>query len=289
MLGVEVGHLELIATKSDRLYLYRPRDKKDGSRRDTWDAQPQLKHLHEQIKNCVLRKVRFPLFLQGGILDKEFPRDYARNAAFHAGAHCVVTLDIENFFPSTTAEQVRDIWSRVFRFEEEVARILTALTTKNRFLPQGAKTSNYLANLVFWCDEHELVSHLAGRGWTYSRLADDITLSTMRAPVGSALTAITKTAIGFIQRHGYHVKRSKQKVYWRSGPMTVNNLVVNVHPALPKSERRRIRAQGSTLRTALSSGDSVDPHFISSTRGKIARLRRFHHNADRILGIAVSE
>ena len=67
--------------------------------------------------------------------------------------------------------------------------------------------------------------------------------------------------------------------------MEVNNLLINVHPALPKNERKNIRAQNHQVNRALARGDIVDPSLVNSTRGKLAKLKRFHpNNLDSILG-----
>jgi len=98
-----------------------------ATQRVTWDAQPQLKAVQERINVRFFRKTKFPLYLHGGIRDLEYPRDYVRNAAIHAGARVAATIDIENFFPSVRAEQVLEIWSQFFRFDITVAELLTKL------------------------------------------------------------------------------------------------------------------------------------------------------------------
>ena len=203
VLELSRSQLERMARSADRSYRCSPQKKKDGSERITWDAHRQLKAAQHLIKERILAKVSYPLYLHGGIRDRENPRDYARNAGIHAGSACVINEDISNFFPSTTASQVRAIWLHVFRFSREVAECLTSLTTRHGEMPQGAKTSNHLANLVFWSDEHEFVRHLAVRGLTYSRLTDDITVSS-RHPLSRELKSeIVSKFYAFIKRNGY--------------------------------------------------------------------------------------
>lgn len=169
VLEVAPPKLERLARNADRMYRPVPKKKKDGTVRMTWNAFRQLKAVHQLIKVRILAKATYPLYLHGGIRDRENPRDYARNAGIHAGQACVINEDIADFFPSTIPRQVRDIWEHFFRFSPDIAVCLTSLTTRRGELPQGAKTSNYLANLVFWRQEHELVLHLKALGWTYSR------------------------------------------------------------------------------------------------------------------------
>jgi hypothetical protein len=268
--------LNRLAANAGNMYRRNAVAKKDGSERVTWDAHKQLKAVQGRINQLFFHKVLFPLYLQGSIRDRAYPRDYVRNAEIHAGAHIAITLDIADFFPSTRAELVRDIWKNFFRFAPDVAEVLTCLTTKDDFLPQGARTSSYLANLVFWQREHNLVETLEKRGWRYSRLTDDMTISTTADTSEKELTDINRIAIGCFQGYGYSIKRSKHKVLRRNHRVTVNSLVVNVHPALPKEERRRIRAQVHQVKQALTSGTQANMPSVASTRGKIAKVVRLH-------------
>lgn len=246
--------------------------KKDGTERITWDPYPQLKDVQGIINTHFFRKTKFPMYLHGGIRDLEYPRDYVRNARIHAGAHLAVTVDIENFFPSVRAEQVFDIWFRFFRFDRAVAETLTQLTTKDGFLPQGARTSNYLANLVFWEHEHSLVDELAKHNWRYSRLTDDITISTTKGSTVD-LTSANRLVIGILHRYGFRMKRSKHRILRRHKQMTVNNLVINEKVALSKAERKRIRAQ---VHQTTSDDSGIERPSLASTRGKIGKVARMH-------------
>lgn len=269
-----------LARNADRMYRPVPKKKKDGSERMTWDAYWRLKAVHQLIKVRLLAKATYPLYLQGGIRDRENPRGHARNAGIHAGQACVVNEDIADFFPSTTSEQVRDIWENFFRFSPEVAECLTLLTTRRGHLPQGAKTSNHLANLVFWRQEHELSLHLKSQGWKYSRLADDITISFPRPVSRSSKSRVISILYAFIKRHGYRPKYRKHDIFDSNERMLVNNLVVNKRPALPESERNAIRGLvHSTVRRIQQRDSEEAAGSIPSVLGKIGNLKRFHKRA----------
>jgi hypothetical protein len=281
VLEVSRAQLEQLARNADRMYMPGPKKvKKDGSERVTWNAFRQLKAVHQLIKVRLLAKATYPLYLQGGIRDRETPRDHARNADIHAGQSCVVNEDIADFFPSTTSEQVRGIWEHFFRFSPEVAECLTLLTTRRRQLPQGAKTSNHLANLVFWRQEHELVLHLKTLGWKYSRLTDDITISFPRPVSRSRKSCAISILYAFIKRHGYQPKYRKHRIFDSNERMLVNNLVVNKHPALPQSERNAIRGLvHRTVRRIQQRGSEDAAGSTASVVGKIGNLKRFHKRA----------
>lgn len=284
VLEVSREQLTRIARSADRSYRCAPQKKKDGSPRITWDAYRQLKAVQHMIKVRILAQVTYPLYLQGGIRDRENPRDHARNAAIHAGHACVINEDIADFFPSITAAQVRDIWVHVFRFPADVSDCLTSLSTRRGQLPQGAKTSNHLANLTFWRDEHELVRHLATKGWTYSRLTDDITVSCPQAMSLRLKSEVISKIYAFIKRNGYKPKYKKHAVFDHSERMLVNNLVVNERPALPHQERAAIRQLVHRTAKALIAGNgSATPDLLPRVRGKIGKLKRFHpRNAQKL-------
>ncbi|MBJ9675502.1 reverse transcriptase family protein [Burkholderia gladioli] len=264
-----------LARNASRMYRKVPIPKKDGTTRYTWDAQKQLKEVHGLINSRIFHRTTFPLFLQGGIRDQLYPRDYVRNADIHVDATTLVTLDIADFFPSTSDSTVMDIWSTFFRFPPVVAKLLTMLTTKDGFLPQGARTSSYLANLAFFRDEHDLVARLQKQGWRYSRLVDDITISSQRRVNDDEVASVNRTLFAFVNRHGYSVKRPKHDIQRRNARMSVNSLVVNKKVSLPKSQRRSIASLLHRTNAAISIGEG---HAIpvNKVRGQIAMLKRMH-------------
>ena len=261
-----------LAASADALYRPVPQKKKDGTLRMTWDAYPQLKAVHQKIKNRLLIPVRYPLYLQGGIRDRNAPRDYARNAAIHAGQRCVFNEDVENFFPSIGADKVRDIWESFFRFTPSVSDVLTKLTTRGGELPQGARTSSYLANLAFWRTEPELVRYLHALGYRYSRLIDDVTVSSARPLSARQKTQIISLIYAFFERDGFRPKYAKHRIYKANERMLVNNLVVNAHPSLPDEQRKGIRS----LVHYEANANITDVQRLARVRGKVALVARFH-------------
>ncbi len=284
VLELSRSQLERMARTADQSYRCSPQTKKDGTERITWDAHHKLKAVQHLIKERILAQVSYPLYLQGGIRDREHPRDYARNAGIHVGSTCVINEDISDFFPSTTAAQIRGIWLNVFRFSPEVADCLTSLTTRHGAMPQGAKTSNHLANLVFWRDEYEFVRHLAARGLTYSRLTDDITISS-RHPVSRDLKSeIVSKIYSFITRNGYKPKYRKHAIFGRNKRMLVNGLVVNEHPALAREERSQVRSLvHKYVSSPSTAGGSAGPLARNHVAGKVGKVKRFHSRAGQLL------
>ena len=242
LLSIKESDLVYIAGNADRFH--RPGKalkKRNGEPRQTHDAERRLKTIHEKIKNRILKRIDYPYYLHGGIPDAEHPRGCRAHASIHSGKKLIITEDIKNFFPCTGEEIVKGIWQHCFRFSPEIAGILTHLTTYQ--LPQGWKTSSYLANLVFWDKEPELVHSLERRGYSYSRYMDDITVSSGHYMNNKQKKDVISKIYGMLFSKGFAPKRSKHEILGQSRRMTVTGLVVNgKNPKVSKSERRGVRA-----------------------------------------------
>jgi hypothetical protein len=165
-----------------------------------------------------------------------------------------------------------------------VATILTKLTTKQGYLPQGAKTSALLANLVFWDNEPTVVVHLRAHGITYSRLIDDITISADTVLGPQPLAELIHRLHAMVHQKGLRLKRRKQTIGRAGDRMMATKLVVNTKTSLPKEERSRIRAPYTNSNTPLKdsaarqsfSGITVAPWGDSRTYSSI--IPRKQHN-----------
>lgn len=273
-LGCTIAQLQYVASHANDLYrVAQEVPKSDGTVRYTFDAKPPLKKLHRRIKTEILDRVNFPSYLTGSIKG----RDYKCNAELHQGSKIVISEDIGNFFPSTGYLHVLDVWRCFFGFSEEVADILSLLTTRNGQLPQGAITSPHLANLVFWRDEPRLQRKLAEAGITYSRFVDDISVSSKGSICPEEKTNVIAVIYGMMQRNGYKPKRQKHELATAKGRMAVTKLTVNAKPGLAKNERARIRASVHRLelmKQGKVAGDWAEE--FRSVLGKVNHLARFH-------------
>lgn len=286
-LHVSPRYLRWVVERTDRLYRpMKPIIKPDGSVRQTYNPAAPLKDIQRRINRNIFSRTGFPTYLQGGIRDRDNPRHCQANAQLHSRPRIVINLDIASFFPSITRRQVRDIWQNFFRFPPVIAEMLTRLTTYNGRLPQGAPTSSYLANLVLWKHEPELVTELNGKGIHYSRYVDDITLSSAHFLDDQQKADAIRRVRRLCSANGFEVKRSKQRLETSSQPMRVNNLLVNQGVTLPKEERARIRAAVNACIRHPDTTRNSDKYrkLFNNTLGRVNRLRQFHrHEGERLL------
>lgn len=269
-LGFEVTVLmDLANTASDRYRLAKAEVKSDGKIRQTYDALDLLKEVHDRIKNNIFLRVHFPDYLTGSLKGK----DYVTNARLHTGAKIIISEDVEAFFPSTSDSLVFKIWKSFFGFSDDVAQILTKLTTKDGQLPQGAKTSSYLANLAFWDSEYKLYEILAEKKIVFSRYVDDIAISSKTYLTNEDKTIIIAKVYGMLKHHGYSAKRRKHEIATSGSRMTITKLTVNRdNPSLTKKEKASIRAVVHQLenKTTFTKTD------INKATGLVGKLSRFH-------------
>ena len=265
-LGIEEAALWELASKANEMYRENPITK-SGKTRLTFDAQGDLKVVHDRIKVRIFSRVRFPDYLHGSLKGC----DYVTNASLHTNKKFIICEDVHSFFPSVRSEQIMDIWQNFFLFSEEVARLLTALTTKDKAIPQGAKTSSYLANLVFWRDEPYLQARLALDGFTYSRYVDDIVISSKSFMSKSVQTKIIAKVYGMLRNRGLSASRKKHEVFSDSGVMKVTKLIVNRKPSLTRKKRSQIRAL-----THRATTKSVTIESLNKAAQMVGQLGRFH-------------
>ena len=288
LLNTSLVKLKSIAEKSNRSYRPVPQAKKDGSLRMTYDAFPELKQVHHQINKKILCRVHFPRYLHGGIRDIEFPRDQVSNAATHTNVAVLVSDDIANFYPSLDSKLVFFIWLNFFRFSPDVAELLTALTTYQGVVPQGAKTSSYLANLAFWDKEPELVEELQSMGLAYSRFVDDIDYSAQDQISNQTIAAARSKVYQMLTSKGCRPKRSKSHVARKGQRFEVTGLSTSAtNPAIDKVERKRIRSAVHNLERDVHTDGMTLGNLkkLESAKGRVGRMLRLKHAEARSLSL----
>ncbi|WP_396956429.1 reverse transcriptase family protein [Nitrosomonas sp.] len=274
-LGMSASELLALAKRADDIYrVAKSMTKADGSIRNTYDALEPLKEVHRRIKGQILDHVSYPSYLTGSVKGT----DYKVNASLHARAKIVINEDISGFFPSTSADRIFGIWRGFFGFSEEVAQCLTQLTTKRGELPQGAITSSFLANLVFWQDEPALHAAFAAQGLVYSRYVDDIAVSSKVFLTNEEKSDVVRHVYGMLRKHGYQPKRAKHEIVTAATRMAVTKLAVNAKPGLDTSTRGRIRAVVHAVEQRMARGEALpfDCGPYAQAMGQVRHLERFH-------------
>ncbi len=282
ILSISEDELRYFANNADEFY--KPGkllQKKNGDPRLTHDAKPTLKQIHERIKNRTLKQIEYPYYMLGGISDPENPRSCKTHASIHCDKKILISEDIANFYPNTSYEVVKGIWKHCLQFSDNISDILTKLTTHNDELPQGWKTSGYLANLALCNREPDLVRTLEEKGFSYSRFIDDITVSSPFFINDKDKNFIISNIYGMLLPCGYSPKREKHDISSRKNPMAVTSLNVNTKkPTIPKKQRSNIRAMVFQIERKYKSQGQNHAYCKEwrSVYGKVNRIKSFHEN-----------
>jgi hypothetical protein len=288
-LGFGPDELRKLARRASRMYFVAKRViKDDGTERLLYDTRPPLKAVLQRINEHFLRQVRYPEYLTGGVPGK----DYKSSVDIHAKAATVIKEDITKFYPSVGDAVVFDIWRRFFAFSEDVADLLTQLTTRDGHLEQGAPTSGYLANLALWDVEPHVVERLAARGVSrYSRHVDDICMSSDQHLDGQEIAWAVSQVYGMLREKDLQGKRSKHMVLRSNRPITILKLIGNEKASLPAKERSRVRALVHRFCTAVKAGEDLDLLVaeLPRVRGQVYKVKRFHASEGAQLAERVDE
>lgn len=266
---------------ADKLYIQNtPIIKPNGKERITFSVRHPLKPIHEKIKTNIFHNVRYPSYLQGAIKSDETSRDYIYDVLIHAENNFFITEDISNFSPSITYEKVYEMWLHFFNFSKSVSELLAKLTTHNGVVPQGSKTSSYIANLIFWQNEGFFVKQLQEQGIAYTRFVDDITLSSKHFISDTEKSLIIKGLYGMMLSVGVKPNRKKHFIGSCKNNVQIHNINVGgKRPSLGKVKLNSIRMSVyNCIQLARKNGTSGKEYLkqYTSTMSKLGQMGRLH-------------
>ncbi|HHB80024.1 MAG TPA: RNA-directed DNA polymerase [Saprospiraceae bacterium] len=170
----------------------------------------------------------------------EAPRDIVSNAHQHLNVPWLMNMDLTDFFHYVKREDVFHIFCHVpFNFSEDLAEILTQLTTYKGRLPMGAPTSPVLSNFATIDMDIDLLAFAQARGWTFTRYADDMSFSMDTAPMDSEIEAIRQIA----GKHQFLFNETKLKIYGPEDEKLVTGLRLGEEVTLSSAFLQEIREE----------------------------------------------
>ena len=177
-------------------------------------------------------------------------RNVAMNALQHTKKKVVLTLDLEDFFPSITASRVHGLFEKVYKIPTPVVNTLTNLVSYNGSLPQGAPTSPILSNIICFKMDRSFLNFAANNGLTYTRYADDLVFSSTSAYSSrllfdqkkSGIEGVSDYLIGVIEANGFRINARKVHIANNGSRQLVNGIVVNKKCNIKRKLYREFRA-----------------------------------------------
>jgi hypothetical protein len=244
-------------------YRHFTKKKRDGGQREIAAPDSKLKCLQQEI----VRRHFTAIPVHPAATAYRKGQSTADHAWAHAGAAILITADVQDFFPSTKEWRIEEWWRQRIE-EDELAHLLTRLTTYRGGLPQGAPTSPALSNFV----NHELDERLTERalavGARYTRYCDDLAFSWPSEPGPPSDFEIGVRSL--LSEFGYtlHPEKGWRVQYRRDEPEMVGVVLTRGGKVrLPEEVRRKM----ANLR---GSSDPRDIARLAGYKGYASMLTR---------------
>ena len=157
-----------------------------------------IKEIQGRISSRILKYIKLPSNIKGGVKGES----NITNARYHKGNRYIFTTDLENFFPSIKAGKVYKTLLGL-GFNKLTTHYITRFSTWKGEVPQGIKTSSYIANLIFLETDYKLIKFCEKNNIRYTRFVDDLTFSS-QVDFGNKIDEILNI-----------IKQSRLKINWR--------------------------------------------------------------------------
>jgi len=295
---------DALALPDNKKYTSFPISKSDGSKRTVYSPHKNIRRLQRRINRRIFNSkdykknglISWPSYLYGSIpndprindtlsasseLMIDNSKDYIACAKNHCGARAIMKMDISNFFDNIHENQVFTIFKKLLKFPDEVSKALTSICCFQGSVIQGALTSSYIASAVLFEVEAQTVIRLRRKKLVYTRLVDDITISSKDLSYDFSFAQnIVEEMLNLLD---LPINRSKTSFsYCSTDELLVHGLRINYkEPRLPSTEVSRIRASVKNLeKLAEDASYRISRDYRKSFNrclGRVNKLGRLGH------------
>lgn len=179
-------------------------------------------------------------------------RSYITAAKKHVNANWVYSVDIENFFQSTSLEKVRKIFLEL-GYPERGADIASKLCCYNGHLAQGSPASPVLSNLIFTHLDKTIGIKISQLDINYTRYADDLVFSGK-----NNFPDQVKEVKALIEAQGWKIAEKKEHFSELPNRLKVHGLLVHGNKIrLTKGYRNKIRAFKHLIDAGVVTGNDL--------------------------------
>lgn len=238
VLGIRWNTLKKIINNSERMYYDFDISKKSGGKRKISMPNEILKEVQILIKEKILSKIKISERANGFVEKKSI----ITNAKEHLNKEKILNIDLEDFFPSIHRNRVYYIFKYLCGYSNDVSFCLTKIVTYKNSLPQGAPTSPVISNIVSYMMDIKLEKLSKELNITYTRYADDITLSGSKNNINTSL--LNRIYLVIEKECGFKINKNKTRFANRGKRQEVTGLIVNNKTVnVPRSYIREIRKE----------------------------------------------
>ncbi|MBU2872365.1 reverse transcriptase family protein [Colwellia sp. E2M01] len=292
-LDITIDELDSALTlPNNQKYITAYIDKPNGEQRKIHKPHYKIRKIQRRINNRIFKRlVLWPSYIYGCIPNEKDEttnitiqaRDYVSCAAEHCTSTSLLKIDIKDFFDNISFYLVNDMFLNFFKYPTEVSKILSEICCYKGNLIQGALTSSYIAALCLWDCEEKLVARLKRKGLRYTRLVDDITISSTISnyQFDYAISCVTNT----LNEKELPINPEKTSISYESiTPLMVHGMRINFpEPRYPANEVKKLRAAVHNIeRLASEPGYRITFAYrkdFSRCMGRINKLKRVKHSS----------
>ena len=244
--------LQLLATPQFKDQFIVRRTIPSGTKsRDLVYPVARLRGVHERLK-IHLSKIIQPSYL----MSPRKGRAQRDNAAVHLDATQYLTLDLKQFYPSTTRGMIRSSLAEQFGMAIDVAGLIAHLATADDTACLGSPLTPVLASLVHRPMFDAIADLCEAEGLRYTVWVDDLTISGENIP-GDLVAAIRKIiAKNGLKSHKLQFRTGKRPVFITGVGVVGANLVV----------RRNVEVRSQELWGELKAAQTYEEIDTASTR-----------------------
>lgn len=262
LLGLSRDELRRHASYKDQCIVRREAVINGKKRKLAYPVGP-LRTVHEKLK-FHLNKIKQPNYL----FSPRKGRGQRDNAKYHLGNKQYLSLDLKQFYPSTTFAMIKSWLRDELGMYEDVAGLFATLATVDGVASFGSPLTPVLVSHVHQRMFNQIAFECESRALTYSVWVDDLTISG-EFVTGELLTAIRE----IVANHG--LKSHKILFQFGNRPVFVTGIgVVGKHLVAPQSLHLRLKH----LWEQLHSAQTVDEKEYA-TQKLLAQLGTLRHIA----------
>ncbi|MFC3561195.1 reverse transcriptase family protein [Pedobacter jamesrossensis] len=232
--------------------------KANGKLRTIKEPLPSLKEIQIWILNNILYSLQPSRYAKAYIPK----RNILENVRYHRNKGIVLTLDIQNFFPSIKRSDIENIFLRI-GYSSNVSNLLSKLCCCDNVLPQGAHTSPYLSNIYLNSFDDVVAKYCKSFNIRFTRYADDMIFSgNFEVEMLIDFVRLELKNIGLI------LNEEKIKIMHPNNRQIVTGIVVNKVIQIPKQQRLAIKQEIFFIKKY-----GVSDHLVHTHNNKANYLR----------------
>jgi len=219
MIHISDNKLYSIVRNSRPFYRRYSIPKKNGDERQIYQPNRDVKAIQAWILRNILD------LLNPSMYATAYRKKYSilENVRFHQKQRYFLCLDIEDFFPSINISNIKYFFMSI-GYANNISDVLARLCTCDNRLPQGGVTSPALSNFICYKLDKRIAGFSGKKRITYTRFADDITLSSNNRRVLNYSFSIFKN---IINNEGFELNNNKTRFTGPGRSCKITGLIKN--------------------------------------------------------------